>query len=237
MKASSPNSGRGPALFALKRAVVAPGFVVGAFLAGPALATHDNGNQNSQDGGNGGNGGNGGQGGQGGSAHQFQGQGQHQGQSQGQGQHQSSYNKNSNTNVNVNAPHQGQFQGQSADNKGVSQDVTINNPRPGTSGPGIASNPSAPCRIAAGISGGWIGGSAGVFGSVADEGCDTREDARFIREVLGDLPAALKRACKKAEIAEALGAKCAPAAMPAKAAAVPGEYRPISFTPDNVGKL
>jgi hypothetical protein len=104
-------------------------------------------------------------------------------------------------------------------------------PKQTPSGPGIASSPTSPCRIAAGLSIGVVGFSGGGFGSVMDDGCDTREDSRFIREVLGDREAAVRRACKKPEIAEALGAVC-PKPAPKTVQSAPDTVA-ISCTTDN----
>jgi hypothetical protein len=35
---------------------------------------------------------------------------------------------------------------------------------------------TAPCRVAVGASGGWLGGAFGFTGSVLDEGCDVWRD-------------------------------------------------------------
>ncbi|MGH7886260.1 MAG: hypothetical protein ACREPG_00215 [Candidatus Binatia bacterium] len=150
---------------------------------------------------------------------------------------------NNNTNVNVNSnsqgqsqhqqqhqqQYQGQGQGQSQSttaNVGNTQGVTINNnvPKQTPAGPGIASSPSANCRIAIGASVGVVGFSGGAFGSVLDEECRKHEHIRMLREVLGRPDAAKKLACSDAVLAEALGdcpaAKKADTPGPVRSAAV-----------------
>lgn len=150
---------------------------------------------------------------------QAQGQAQKQKQSQGQGQSQSTATTTSTATETSTSTNQSQ----SADNKGNAQNVTINEAKQTPAAPGMAAYPTAPCRVGVGVGVGVVGFSGGVSGSVLDEGCDAREDARFIREVLGDTRAAYRRACQKPEIAAALGKVCqdvsfkkadAPAAAP-----------------------
>jgi hypothetical protein len=55
-----------------------------------------------------------------------------------------------------------------------------------------------------------------VNGSVLDEGCDTREDARMLFN-MNEKVAAVARLCAKPEMAAALGpVKCPPPPPPAK---------------------
>lgn len=49
--------------------------------------------------------------------------------------------------------------------------------------PDVIANPTAPCRIAAGIGGSWIGGSIGLGSSILDEGCDLRERVRLLHNL------------------------------------------------------
>lgn len=126
-------------------------------------------------------------------------QGQSQGQLQGQAQGQL----------------QGQAQGQTATggnatNAGNAQStsVTINEgsqPKQATSGPGIASSPTATCRIAAGVSVGGTFGGVGAFGSIEDERCADMERGRHMAEVLGRPDAAHRLACTDEKMAKALG--------------------------------
>lgn len=135
-----------------------------------------------------------------------------------------STNVNANTNVNSNKQGQqqgqlqgqmqgqGQLQGQSqnASNDGNKQstNVTINEgdtPKQATSGPGIASSPSATCRIAVGASVGGTFGGFGAFGSVEDERCADMERGRYMAEVLGRKDAAKALACQDEKMAKALG--------------------------------
>jgi len=74
--------------------------------------------------------------------------------------------------------------------------------------PDMISSPTAPCRVALGASAGWLGGAFGFNGSVLDEGCDAREDARMLNN-LGLKTEAVTRLCAKPEMAKALGeARC-----------------------------
>jgi hypothetical protein len=87
----------------------------------------------------------------------------------------------------------------------------------------MIASPTAPCRIqmGAGASVPGIGISAG--GSVLDEGCDAREDARLLHN-LGLQTAAVKRLCAKPEMAVALGVMCpaAPAQAPVQSSVQAG---------------
>jgi len=76
--------------------------------------------------------------------------------------------------------------------------------------PDIVANPTAPCRVAVGVSGGWIGGALGLSGSVLDEGCDARADATML-VMMGYEGAAAARLCQKPEMAKALGTLVCPA--------------------------
>lgn len=102
---------------------------------------------------------------------------------------------------------QGQGQSQNANNAGNSQSVTIENnvPKQAPSGPGIASSPSATCRIAIGASIGVVGFSGGGFGSVEDENCVRNEKIRMLKEVLNRADAAKALACKDKDMADAMG--------------------------------
>jgi len=98
----------------------------------------------------------------------------------------------------------------------LSQEVTINGALAGSSGgttverqvgiaPDVAAVTTAPCRIGVGGSGGWLQGVFGFTFGLLDEGCDTWRDTVGLAEVLKRPDAAIKRACQKPEIAEALG--------------------------------
>jgi hypothetical protein len=141
-------------------------------------------------------------------------------------------NTNVNTNVNTQGQRQGQLQGQqqgqgqlqgqsqtatggNASNSGNAQSTTVtitegDTPKQAASGPGIASSPSATCRIAVGVSVGGTFGGAGAFGSIEDERCADMERGRYMAEVLGRKDAAKALACKDEKMAEALG-DCKPA--------------------------
>jgi len=83
--------------------------------------------------------------------------------------------------------------------------------------PSMISNPTAPCRVAYSGSGSGAGFGLGIGGSVLDEGCDTREDARTLFN-MGLQDAAVMRLCAKPEMKAALGARCtspAPVALQA----------------------
>lgn len=133
-----------------------------------------------------------------------------------------SLNVNSNKNTNVQGQKQGQAQGQlqgqaqgqqqsaTASNNGNAQstNVTINEgstPKQATPGPGIASSPSATCRIAVGASVGGTFGGVGAFGSIEDERCADMERGRYMAEVLGRRDAAKALACQDEKMAKALG--------------------------------
>jgi hypothetical protein len=69
--------------------------------------------------------------------------------------------------------------------------------------PDIVSYSTAPCRVAVGASGGWLGGAFGFTGSVLDEGCDVWRDvvnltAHNYKE------AADMRLCDKKELSKVL---------------------------------
>lgn len=70
--------------------------------------------------------------------------------------------------------------------------------------PDILATPTAPCRIAVGVSVGVIGGAAGFGYSVEDEGCTMRENARLLNN-LGEKAAALKLLCNDEKVAAVLG--------------------------------
>ncbi len=69
--------------------------------------------------------------------------------------------------------------------------------------PDVLASPTAPCRVAVGVSGSAIAGSLGITGSSLDEGCDAREDARLLWN-MGLPEVAIMRLCAKSEIAVAL---------------------------------
>jgi hypothetical protein len=71
----------------------------------------------------------------------------------------------------------------------------------------LISSPTAPCRISIGVGGSGPGVGFSIGGSVLDEGCDTREDARMLNN-LGMKDAAIKRLCMKPEMAQVLGVAC-----------------------------
>lgn len=73
--------------------------------------------------------------------------------------------------------------------------------------PDIVANPTAPCRVSAGVTGGWIGGALGFTGSVLDEGCDARADATMLW-AMGLEGAAISRLCQKPEMNKAMGFLC-----------------------------
>jgi len=75
--------------------------------------------------------------------------------------------------------------------------------------PDVLTTPTAPCRIAVGVSGGWIGGALGFGGSTEDEGCTLRENARLLYN-FGEKAAALKLMCNDAKVAAVLAAVCPP---------------------------
>jgi hypothetical protein len=70
--------------------------------------------------------------------------------------------------------------------------------------PDMIASPTAPCRVAIGAGGGWVGNALSIFGSVLDEGCDTREDSRHLNNI-GKIEASVRRLCAKKEMAAALG--------------------------------
>ncbi len=110
----------------------------------------------------------------------------------------------------------GAYTGQS--NSANSQNLTINHPggvnysggydlkNVGVA-PDMISTPTAPCRVAVGVSGGIMGGALGIGGSILDEGCDAREDARLLHN-LGKTVASIARLCAKPEMKVALGVDC-----------------------------
>lgn len=74
--------------------------------------------------------------------------------------------------------------------------------------PDLSSYSTAPCRVAIGASGGWIGGAIGFSGSVLDEGCDIWRDHVNLRSA-GHIEEANVRLCDKPELKKVMGAKCA----------------------------
>lgn len=150
-------------------------------------------------------------------------------------------NTNINTNVSSNKQGQGQLQGQgqsqsnSAVGSGNSTNVTVESTKQPVSGPGIASSPSATCRIAVGLSVGGTFGGVGGFGSVEDANCVRNEKIRMLTEVLKRPDAAFKLACKDADMAEAMGncdaQKSAEAVTPAVASTTRTSYDPFSTAP------
>ena len=69
--------------------------------------------------------------------------------------------------------------------------------------PDVGSNNTAPCRVAVGVSGGWVGGALGLSGSVLDEGCDVWRDHENLVKA-GFVDAATLRLCDKPEVAKVL---------------------------------
>jgi hypothetical protein len=67
----------------------------------------------------------------------------------------------------------------------------------------MIASPTAPCRIALGAGGGWVGGALSIFGSTLDEGCDLRENARLLHN-LGRQSAAVVLLCNDAKVAKVL---------------------------------
>lgn len=74
--------------------------------------------------------------------------------------------------------------------------------------PEVIANPTAPCRVAVGVGGSWVGGSIGIGSSVLDDGCDTREDARLLFN-MGLHDFAVMRLCVKPEMAKVISG-CSP---------------------------
>jgi type II secretory pathway pseudopilin PulG len=77
--------------------------------------------------------------------------------------------------------------------------------------PDILTQPTAPCRIAIGAGGGWIGGALSIGGSVEDEGCTRRENARVLAG-LGKSDAAVRLLCNDPEVSKVLAECGAPVA-------------------------
>lgn len=71
--------------------------------------------------------------------------------------------------------------------------------------PDVIANPTAPCRVAVGVSGSGVGFGFGVGSSVLDEGCDAREDARLLYN-MGMPETAIQRLCGKPEMAKVIPA-------------------------------
>jgi len=160
--------------------------------------------------------------------------------------------KSTNVNTNVNSNKQGQLQGQmqgqlqgqsqdvsnaqsqsnSAVGSGNSTTVTVESTKQPVSGPGIASSPSATCRIAVGLSVGGTFGSVGGFGSVEDENCTRNEKVRMLKEVLARPDAAKRLACEDAAMAKALG-DC-DSVKKSEAVTVVGAYSPVKYPTDCV---
>lgn len=69
--------------------------------------------------------------------------------------------------------------------------------------PDITSYSTAPCRVAIGASGGWLGGAFGFTGSVLDEGCDIWRDHVNLTSS-GYKSAADMRLCDKPELKKLL---------------------------------
>jgi hypothetical protein len=79
----------------------------------------------------------------------------------------------------------------------------------------VIANPTAPCRVAFGGSVAVAGFGGGLGGSILDEGCDAREDARLLVNA-GLKPEAIARLCQKPEMKLALAGRCAePVVWPA----------------------
>lgn len=73
--------------------------------------------------------------------------------------------------------------------------------------PDVSAYSTAPCRIAVGASGGWMGGALGFSGSVLDEGCDVWRDHLNLR-LAGYVEQADLRLCDKPELKKLFGDKC-----------------------------
>lgn len=203
-----------------------------------------------------GNGGNGGAGGAGGNANQGQLQGQLQAQGQMQGQSSYNSNKASSSSrssasaIGVGTGIASSYSGGNVTNTGVGVDASHQSSQSNnqsvvvtdsgqirysgsydvkTTGvaPDILTQPTAPCRIAVGVSGGWLGGALGIGGSVEDTGCTRRENARVLAG-LNRGEAAVKLMCNDPEVAAVLPECAAPAPAPAATAAqqdkVAGNY-------------
>lgn len=136
-----------------------------------------------------------------------------QGQLQGQMQGQASFNANSATGIGIS--------GATARNVGNTQQVTVTDSgalrysggydlRTTGIAPDILAQPTAPCRVAVGVSGGWIGGALGIGGSVEDTGCTRRENARVLTG-LGRQDAAVRLMCADPEVSKVLAECAAPA--------------------------
>lgn len=121
--------------------------------------------------------------------------------------------------------------GGSAYSGGNTQNVNVTNEgdefkRQAPAGPSIIANATAPCRVAVGIGGSWIAGSAGITGSTLDEGCNRRENARLLHN-LGEVTAAKMILCNEPEVAAVLPAckTLAPTETPSKVSAHTGYQR------------
>jgi len=90
--------------------------------------------------------------------------------------------------------------------------VTVDNRNPSSLrtvgiAPDVSAYSTAPCRIAVGASGGWMGGAFGFSGSVLDEGCDIWRDHLNLR-LAGYAYEADLRLCDKPELKKLFGEKC-----------------------------
>lgn len=141
-----------------------------------------------------------------------------------------------NTNLNAADGGSAHAKGGDAYNGGNSQSVTVtesgalrysgsysvkNTPNP----PDVITNPTAPCRVAFSGSGSGAGFGIGIGGSVLDEGCNRRENARLLYNI-GETSAAKLILCNEPEIAAVLPACPAQAPVSSKAAA--STERPIA---------
>jgi hypothetical protein len=141
------------------------------------------------------------------------------GQQQGQGQSQSAAAK--------------QRQSQSANNEGVKQSVTVNGDtyEEKTQAPGIGvgyAPASAPCRIAGGGGLSIPGGAITFGGSIEDEECQWRENARSFASI-GDTATAVEALC---QIERNKVLKRCKAAETAKSASNVYEPKPVAAIPD-----
>ncbi len=150
----------------------------------------------------------------------------------------SATSRNDNTNVNVNsASAKGGTALSGAYSGGNTQAVTVtdsgrmnysgsyelkNVPNP----PDVIANPTAPCRISVGVSGSGVGFGIGFGGSVMDDSCNSREDARLLYN-LGLRDEAVLRLCAEEKMAAILK-QCQSGAAPAQVSTAPTRPLPAS---------
>lgn len=76
--------------------------------------------------------------------------------------------------------------------------------------PDVTAFPTAPCRVAGGVSGGWFGGAIGINGSVLDESCDLQNMSNTLSN-RGQKAASIQILClhdNARKAMEATGVKC-----------------------------